>query len=132
MQKLLALVALSAALLVAAPAQASERYIGKIVSGAGANTTNVSTAAPFVVPQVQKITIWCDAAAFIAVDTLTASSSTSGALPVVAQEKFPTSTNSSGGAFPVTVYIGTAASALIQISGPGAFTCYVSVRTGNE
>lgn len=134
MRKLLSLVALSAALFVAAPAQASERHIGVITSVAGVDTTNAtgSTAVPFFIPFTQKITIWCTAQAYIAVDTATASTSTSGALPVAALEKFPTATNSQGGTFGYSVIVAGVQSAVVRISGPAAVACYVSVRTGNE
>jgi len=117
-------------LALAAPAVASEQYIGKIVSAAGADTTNGTTATPFRVPPATKLTLWCSASAFIAVDTLTASSATSGALPVTAQEKFPTSTGSAGSNPSITV--SSQLSAVVRISGPAAVTCYVSVRLGNE
>lgn len=119
-------------MLIAAPAFAGERYIGKIVSAAGADTTNATTAAPFVVPFSQKITVWCDGSAYVAVDTATASSSTSGALPVDAREKLPTSTGSQGGGGASVVSISGVASAVVRISGPAAVTCYVSTRLGTE
>ena len=116
---------------LAMPAAASERYLGKIASAAGGDTTNATTAAPFVVPFGVKLTVWCDAAAFVAVDTATASSATSGALPVALQEKFPTSTGSQGSTAAV-VTIGSFQSAVIRISGPAVVNCYVSARQGTE
>ncbi len=132
MRNLLRFVTLSATLAFAAPAFAGERYIGQIVSVAGADTTNGTTAAPFVVPFVQKLTIWCNAQAYIAVDTNTASSATSGAQPVAALEKFPTSTGSQSGSGAVVITIGGVSSAVVRISGPAAVTCYVSTRLGTE
>ena len=131
MRHLLRLSLLSLAL-AAAPAVAGERYIGKIISAAGADTTNATTAVPFVVPFSQKITVWCDGPAYVAVDTATASSSTSGALPVDAREKLPTSTGSRGGGGAVVVSISGVSSAVVRISGPAAVTCYLSTRLGTE
>ena len=51
--------------LVAFPALAGERFLGIIVSAAGADTTNATTAAPFAIPKGQKITMACTAAAFV-------------------------------------------------------------------
>lgn len=131
MRTLLRLSLLSLAL-AAAPALAGEKFIGKIVSAAGADTTNATTAAPFVIPFSQKLTIWCDATAYVAVDTATAASSTSGALPVTALEKLPTSTGSSNGAGARVIAISGAFSAEVRIAGPAAVTCYVSTRLGTE
>lgn len=117
--------------LASAPAMAGERLLGAIVSVAGADTTNASTAAPFAVPFGAKLTIWCNAAAYLITDTTTAASATT-ALPVVANEKFPTSTGSSGGSSTPTVAISGKPSALVRIFGTAAVTCYVFSRQGNE
>lgn len=134
MRNLIRLVALSAVLLVAAPAQAGERHLGVITSVAGADTTNAtgSTAVPFVIPFVSKITVWCNGQAYVAVDTATPSSATSGAQPVTALEKFPTSTASQGGTFGYSVIVAGVPSAVVRISGPAAVACYVSIRSGTE
>ena len=121
--------ALSVALaLCALPAFAGERYLGAIVSGAGADTTNDSTATPFFIPSDAKITIWCNAAAYLITDTKTAVTSTTG-LPVTASEKFPTSTGTQ-----VKVVSATAANggAIVRIVGSSAVTCYVFERNGRE
>lgn len=114
--------------LCAFPALAGEKYLGAIVSAAGADTTNASTASPFLVPSAAKITIWCNASAYIITDTKTAATSTT-ALPVTANEKFPTSTGSL-----VKDTSGTAANggALVRIVGSAAVTCYVFERLGTE
>lgn len=114
--------------LCALPALAGEKYLGAIVSGAGADTTNGTTATPFLVPSAAKITIWCNAAAYIITDTKTAATSTT-ALPVTSGEKFPTSTGTQ-----VRDTSGTAANggAIVRIVGSAAVTCYVFERRGNE
>lgn len=132
MRKLLCLLPLVAALLAPIPAVAGERLIGTIVSAGGADQTNAGTAAPFIVPFSQKLTIWCNAQAYIAVDTTTASTATSGAQPVAALEKFPTSTGSQSGSGAVVITVGGLPSAVVRISGPAAVTCYVSTRLGTE
>lgn len=113
---------------LAAPALAGERYLGAIVSAAGADTTNDSTATPFLVPSDARITIWCNAAATVITDSRTAVTSTTG-MPVGASEKFPTSTGTQ-----VKVVSATAANggAIVRIVGAGAVTCYVFERRGNE
>lgn len=114
-------------------AMAGERLIGKIIIPAGTTVTNVSTTGtPFVVPFSQKLTIWCDSAAFIAVDTTTPATATSGAQPVSALEKFPTSTGSQGSGAAVVVTVGSLPSALVSIFSASSATCYVSTRLGTE
>lgn len=113
---------------LAAPALAGERYLGAIVSAAGADTTNDSTATPFLVPSDARITIWCNAAATVITDSRTAVTTTTG-VPVSANEKFPTSTGTQ-----VKVVSATAANggAIVRIVGAAAVTCYVFERRGNE
>lgn len=114
--------------LFATPALAGERYLGAIVSGAGADTTNGSTASPFFISSSAKITIWCNAAAALITDSRTALTLTTG-LPVSANEKFPTSTGAT-----VKDTSGTAAQggAIVRIVGAAAVTCYVFERSGTE
>ena len=123
--------ALSVALaLCALPAFAGERYLGAIVSGAGADTTNNSTATPFFVPSDAKLTIFCNAAAYIITDSNSAATTAgTNGLPVTSGEKFPTSTGTQ-----VKVVSATAANggALVRIAGAGAVTCWVYERRGNE
>ena len=122
---------LAAVALVLLPcrAVAGERLLGTIVSAGGADTTNSSTSTPFFVPPMAKITIWCNAGGYVITDTLTAASATT-ALPVTANEKFPTSVGSSI-RFTST---GNAAQggAVVRIFGTAAITCYVFERTGTE
>ena len=116
--------------LCALPAFAGERYLGAIVSGAGADTTNNSTATPFFVPSDAKLTIFCNAAAYIITDSNSAATTAgTNGLPVTSGEKFPTSTGTQ-----VKVVSATAANggALVRIAGASAVTCWVYERRGNE
>lgn len=116
--------------LCAAPAIAGERYLGRIISAAGADTSNASTATPFFIPSDAKITIFCNAAAYVITDTRSAAATdgTNG-LPVTANEKFPTSTGTQ-----IKVVSATAANggAIVRIAGAAAVTCWVYERRGNE
>lgn len=127
---------------VPTPAWAGERYLGKIVSGTGADTSNETTATPFWVPKGAKLTIVCNAAAYICVDTATACTATAGSnpgLPVTSGEKFPTSvgqvgisTNPSGSGVGGGGGTLAAGSALVRIFGSAAVTCDVFSRDGLE
>lgn len=132
---------------VPTPAWAGERYLGKIVSSAGADTTNETTATPFWVPKGAKLTIVCNASAYICVDTTSSCSSTGwvdggssqSGLPVTAGEKFPTSvgqvgisTNPSGSGVGGGGGTLAAGSAIVRIFGSAAVTCDVFSRDGLE
>ena len=117
-----------AVLLLASSAFAGERLLGTIVSVAGADTTNITTATPFFVPGVAKITVWCGAAGFLITDTTTAASATT-ALPVTTNEKFPTST---GGLVKAPAGTAAAGGAIVRVFGTAAVTCFVFERRGNE
>lgn len=126
-------VAAAAVVLAPAKAKAGEKWIGQIISGAGADTTNSSTATPFYVPLGSKLSIYCTAAANFCADQ-SAACTTSGAgmgVPVAASTLFPTSVSKSP---VVTAAVGTAAAggAVIRIVGAGAVTCQVWAREGNE
>lgn len=116
--------------LCAAPAIAGERYLGRIISAAGADTSNDSTATPFLIPSDAKITIFCNASAYVITDSRSAAATdgTNG-LPLAANEKFPTSTGTQ-----VRVVSATAANggAIVRIAGTAAVTCWVYERRGNE
>jgi hypothetical protein len=120
------------ALLSSLPAMAGERLLGAIVSASGADTTNASTAAPFLVAPKSKITIWCNAAASVITDSNTAVTTGAGnpGLPVTAFERLPTSV----GVMVRVMSTGTAADngAVVRVAGAGAVTCYVYMRTGDE
>lgn len=119
--------------LISLPALAGEAYIGDIVSAAGADTTNGSTAAPFVVPTGSKVTINCSAAANVCVDTTTACTTTGAGkgVPVAASSNFPTSVRPQPSSAP-TITVSGKMSSIIRIVGAAAVTCSVWVRQGNE
>lgn len=124
---------------VAAPVHAGERYLGSIVSSAGADTTNATTATPFYVGPGSKITLWCSATAYVLTDTTTAVTTGAGSnpgQPLTASEKFPTSVGtqirftstllSDAGVSPAN------GGAIVRIMGPAAVTCHVYARSGTE
>lgn len=116
--------------LVALPALAGEVFKGIIVSGAGADTTNATTAAPFCINKTAKLTIACTASAFICIGNSTCTASLAGAnpgVPVIASEKFPTSANSLN-----TVVISSQVCGVVRIVGTAAVNCVVWERTGTE
>jgi len=113
---------------VSLTAHAGERFLGAIVSGAGADTTNDTTASPFYIPSDAKLTVWCNAGGYVITDTRTAASATT-AMPVNASEKFPTSTGSQIKSVAVNAAAG---GAIVRIFGTAAITCYVFERRGNE
>jgi len=122
--------------LVALPALAGERFLGIIVSGAGADTTNATTAAPFAIPKGQKITLACTAAVFICAEPLASSptaactASLAGANPGVpwtANVPFPTSTSTMNG-----TTVASTTSAIVRIVGAAAVNCVVWLRAGTE
>ncbi len=120
------------ALLSASTAFAGETYLGALVSAAGADITNDSTATPFYVPSDAKITVVCNAAAYVITDTRSAATTNgTNGLPVSSGEKFPTST---GTQVKVSTASGTAAAggAIVRIAGAAAVTCWVYARRGNE
>lgn len=131
-------------LIVASQALAGERLLGSIVSGAGADTTNASTAVPFAIPPASKLTIVCNAAAYICANSsTTCTASLAGAnpgVPVSSNEKFPTSANvgdlttTSGAAVspPKTVVVASKKSVTFRIVGTAAVTCHVWARNGDE
>lgn len=117
--------------LAASAAHAGEVYRGIIVSAAGADTTNASTAAPFVVTAREKVTVVCNAAAFICIGSATCTASLAGAnpgVPVASNEKFPTST----GSLVSGVTVSGATTALIRIVSTTAVSCLVWTRQGDE
>lgn len=123
--------ALALAVLLSFPAFAGETYRGIIASAAGADTTNATTAAPFVVAANTKLTIACTASAFICVGPTTCTASLSGAnpgVPVIALEKFPTSSQ----ALVSGVTISGAPTAVIRIVATTAVNCVVWERKGDE
>lgn len=130
MRKALFAVALAAVLLAAPRAEAQEKplAINAIVSVAGADTTNATTAAPFRIPIGAKLTIWCNAAAYVITSSRTAATATGTALPVAASTLFPTN---SGGTVDQSATV-AAGGAIVRVFGTAAVTCYVFTRSGTE
>lgn len=115
-----------AACLIATQALAGERLLGTITS-AGADTTNGTTASPFIVPTSALLTIQCDATAYVITDDATAVSSTRG-VKITADLAFPTSVSSS-----ITITVTSQKSAVVRvISASGTVNCRVYERRGNE
>lgn len=114
------------ALTIPSFAFAGEQYLGKIVSGAGADTTNGSTAAPFIVPTGQLVSIQCNATAYVITDDTTAVDVDRG-IKLSANQFFVTSTSSFQ-----TIIVTSTVSAIVRIAGPAAVTCSVWTRRGNE
>lgn len=128
--------ALVVALCLSSAAMAGERFLGIIVSAAGADTTNATTAAPFAIPPGAQITMACTTAAFVcaaplaSTPTAACTASLAGAnpgVPVSASEKFPTSTSTQN-----TVTVASNRSATVRIVGTAAVNCVVWERRGDE
>lgn len=130
-------------LLVAGSALAGERLLGTIVSGAGADTTNATTAAPFAIPPNTRLTIVCNATANICANSATACTALAGSnsgLPVTSNEKLPTSSGAGDTATvsgaqvgpPRTQVIAGKRSVTFRIFGPAAVSCVVWSREGDE
>lgn len=99
--------------------------IGTITS-TGAEVDNSTTAVPFVIPPKAKLTIQCDAAAYIAVNTLVAVTAANG-LKVQTDQPWQTSTNGQ------LLTISSIKSGVIRvISVTGTVNCKVFPRQGDE
>lgn len=119
MRKILLLLAV----LIVTQAFAGERSLGVLVS-TGTSVTNATTAAPFTVPTGAKISIQCDAIAWIiigdSVQGATATTSVTGAsVKVAADQLFLTSTS-------------VQQDRIAMISASGTANCRVFERKGNE
>lgn len=134
---------LAAILLLATSALAGERLLGTIVSGAGADTTNATTAAPFAIKPNTRLTIQCTASANICANSSTACTALAGSnsgVEVSSKEKFPTSAGSgdlpttSGAQVgpPRTVIVAGKVSVTFRIFGPAAVSCVFWSREGDE
>lgn len=113
--------------LLAAPAFAGEKYLGTIAGTAGPTTKdNSNTASPFTIPPLARVTVQCDAAAYIATDVVNGATSSNGVL-VQSNTAFPTSVGEG------KVVISSYRSAVISVIGSsGAVNCKVFERKGNE
>lgn len=112
--------------LIASPAFAGEKFLGTIVSAAGADTTNATTAVPFVIPTGATISIQCTATAYVITDDTTAVTSARG-INLTTGQLLPTSTASQE-----VVLISSVPSAIVRVAGPAAVNCTVWTRRGNE
>lgn len=121
MRKLVAVLCLAAS-----TGFAGEKYLG-VIAGTGGPTAknNSSTAAPFVIPSMAKITVQCDADAYVATDVTTATSS--NGVKVLQDSVFPTSVGSN-----LTTVSSTRSAVLSVIGVSGAVNCKVFERRGNE
>ena len=120
------------AVLSAGAANAGETFLGSIVSAAGADTTNCSTAAPFVILPGTRLSIQCTATAYIAVDDLTTVTVSRG-ITVATDQLFLTKVDAPTRAgVSQKILVGTTVSAVVRIAGPAAVTCDVFSRRGDE
>lgn len=120
-------------LFLALPVLAGETYLGTIAATSGPTAkNNHGTATPFRIPQMAKVTVQCDATAYVATDTITATS-TNG-VKVVADVAFPTSVGIRQDApSPDAGVSAITNSAVISVIGAsGAVNCKVFERRGNE
>lgn len=111
------------AVLMVNPAFAAERSLGVLIS-AGSSVTNATTATPFTVPTGSKISIQCDAIAWVlvgdSVQGATATASATGAsVKLAADQLFLTSTS-------------IEQDRIAMISASGTANCRVFERKGNE
>lgn len=113
---------LLAVCLVALPASAGERYLGTLALS-GTSATNATTAVPFTIPASAKVSIQCDAAAYVTVCGSSACvAATTTSVKVTADQLFQTSTpGSSAGAGYVA-----------GVAATGTTSCRVFERAGNE
>lgn len=103
------------------------RYLGRLTS-TGTSVNNTTTAAPFAIPPMSKLTIYCDAAARILHENeSTANSGATMGVPLPATTLF----SSSSGTRKATV-ASAGSSLLAMISVSGTVNCDVWLRSGTE
>lgn len=113
-------------MLLSLDAFAGEKYLGTIAGTSGPTAkNNSSTATPFVIPSMAKITVQCDATAYVATDVVTATA-TNG-VQVNSGTMLPTSVGSNA------LSVSSTPSAVVSVIGSsGAVNCKVFERRGNE
>jgi len=112
--------------LLTSTAFAGEKYLGTIAgTGGPTSKNNSSTASPFVIPSMAKVTLQCDADAYVATDTTTATSTVG--VKVTQDSVFPTSVGSN-----LTTVSSTKSAIIAVIGVSGAVNCKVFERRGNE
>lgn len=126
---------LAAAICLSSTAFAGERYLGTITS-TGSDTTNATTATPFFIPKDAKVTMQCDATAYVLTDSSSAVTSSNG-IKLSSDALFPTSTGSLTKDTTATLADGGTntgyGGAIIRvISSSGTVSCKVWERRGNE
>lgn len=116
-----------------------ESYLGALVSDAGVDVDNTTTATPFFVPKGAKLTVWCSSASNICVDQTTrcgVGAPDGGAvpgLPVPASTPFPTSVGPPANSNFPTVPSGTGLNgAYVRMASTTSAACYVYGRQGTE
>lgn len=115
------------------------KYLGSILSDGGlSGQTNATTATPFVIPPLAKLTVYCNSSttSYVLSDNTTVSDGgTTKGLPVAALQPFPTSVGQRMAIINATTLpdAGTTnptPSALLAVFGTG--TCDVFARDGHE
>ena len=120
-----------AALLLPLASFAGEQLLGTITSG-GTSVTNATTAVSFNIPPMSKLTVQCDAAAYIATDATTVT--TANGLKLATDVALPTSVgNGASTILPADGGTTARVSARIAvISSSGTANCKVFERSGRE
>ena len=121
--------ALTFALLLSCSAWAGEiKYLGRLTS-TGASVNNSTTAVPFAIPVMAKLTLYCDAAARILHESET--TSLAGADMGVPLPATTLCSSSSGGRNTIRIS-GVLSAFLAMIPVTGTVNCDVWLRTGTE
>jgi len=112
----------SVLVLASAPAFAGERYLGTIVATTTKNNTDTTT--PFGIPAGAKLSVQCDATAYVLVcqNATSCSATSTNGIKVAADQLFTTSTPSSA----------AGAGYVAALSASGTANCRVFERAGNE
>jgi hypothetical protein len=105
---------------VSSAAVAAERRVGKVAATAPTAKNNATTAVAFSIAGNAKLSIQCDAPAYVAVTNDSSYVATADDVKVAADSLFPTTTPSS-----VSGYV-----SILPVTGTA--TCKVFVRSGNE
>lgn len=116
------------ALCLSVQAIAGERYLG-VMDVTTSDKTNATVTTPFFIPPGAKITIQCDATAYVITDTTTAVTTSTG-VKLSADMLFPTSVGLSN-----KISSGNAANGgatLRAITATGTANCKVYERSGTE
>lgn len=108
-------------ILLSAFVHAGETRVGKITATAPTAKNNSTTAVPFTLGGNTKLSIQCDAVAFVLVTTNSAALATADDVKIAADQLFPTSTPSGVGATYISI-----------LPASGTANCKVYIRSGNE